>query len=74
MVSNNSRGGYLIYFIPYQGSKTAPLPDQERLGLSASVVLSLTSHLPETFKVYSPYFDNYFTSLPLLDELIELGH
>lgn len=67
-------GGYLVYFIPYQGSKSAPLPDQIRLGLGASVVLTLTSHLPNTFKLYNLYFDNFFTGLPLLDELTALGH
>ena len=67
-------GGYLVYFIPYQGSKTAPLPDQLRLGLGASVVLTLISHLPKDFNSYSIYFDNFFTGLPLLDELTKLGH
>lgn len=67
-------GGYLIYFIPYQGSKAAALPDQEKLGLGASVVMCLTSHLPKAFKFYSLYFDNFFTGLPLLDKLTELGH
>ncbi|KAK3881610.1 hypothetical protein Pcinc_011466 [Petrolisthes cinctipes] len=48
--------------------------DQLRLGLGASVVLSFASHLPKDFKSYSIYFDNFFTGLPLLDELTKLGH
>lgn len=36
--------------------------------------MSLISHLPKDVNSYSIYFDNLFTSLPLLDELTRLGH
>ncbi|CAG9577517.1 unnamed protein product [Danaus chrysippus] len=42
------------------------------LGVGASVVLDLISKLPPG--TYSFYMDNYFTSLPLLDEIKTLGH
>ncbi|CAG9571431.1 unnamed protein product [Danaus chrysippus] len=42
------------------------------LGVGASVVLDLISKLPPG--TYSFYMDNYFTSLPLLDDIKTLGH
>ena len=65
--------GYLIQFIPYQGSKGCQLSHQKTYGLGASVVLELLSFLPKNQK-YRLYFDNFFTGLPLLDKLTELGH
>lgn len=66
--------GYLIHFIPYQGSKANPLPKQDSHGLGAAVVLNLLEELPKEIEHYSLYFDNYFTGLPLLDILLEKGH
>ena len=68
-----TRAGYLVQFIPYQGSKAAQLPDQPNYGLGAAVVLQLLSTFPQE-KPYNLFFDNFFTGLPLLDRLTELGH
>ena len=68
-----TRAGYLVQFIPYQGSKAAQLPDQPNYGLGAAVVLQLLSTFPQE-KSYNLFFDNFFTGLPLLDRLTELGH
>lgn len=65
-----TRLGYLIYGELYQGAKTGNT--RPELGVGASVVLDLISKLPPGS--YSFYMDNYFTSLPLLDEIIKLGH
>ncbi|KAJ4442369.1 hypothetical protein ANN_03955 [Periplaneta americana] len=66
-----TRNGYLITFVPYQGAKAAALPNQEKMGLGAAVVLELESRLPPDFKSYNLYFDNFFTSLHLLSALSE---
>lgn len=66
--------GYLIHFIPDQGSEASPLPTQRTLGLGAAVVLNLLAELPKEIEHYSLYFDSYFTSLPLLDILLAKGH
>jgi hypothetical protein len=51
--------------------KSAALPEQDELDIGAHVVLELTSHLPKHLWPYSIYFDNFFTSLPLLSGLSE---
>ena len=67
--------GYLIQFIPYQGSKASQLPEQQSLGLGAAVVLQLLSTLPnQAIQSYLLHFDNFFTRLLLLDKLTEMGH
>jgi len=53
--------------------KSAALPKEDKLGLGASVVLELTSHLPKHLWPYGVYFDNFFTNLPLLSRLSEKG-
>jgi hypothetical protein len=53
--------------------KSAALPEQDKLGLGAAVVLELSSCLPKHLWPYSVYFDNFFTSLPLLIRLSEKG-
>lgn len=65
-----TRLGYLIYGELYQGASTGNTHPE--LGVGASVVLDLISKLPQGS--YSFYFDNFFTSLPLLDELQKVGH
>lgn len=65
-----TRLGYLIYGELYQGASTGNTHPE--LGVGASVVLDLISKLPPG--TYSFYMDNYFTSLPLLDEIKTLGH
>ena len=53
--------------------KASQLPEQQTYGLGTAVVLNLLSCLPND-RFYKIYFDNLFTSLPLLDKLTELGH
>ena len=59
--------GYLVKFIPYQ--EKGSVTDKE-LGLGGSVVVDLLSVLSEEDK-YKVYFDNFFTSLKLVDKLTE---
>ena len=63
----NAPLGYLVKFIPYQGKGS--VTDKE-LGLGGSVVVDLLSVLFEEDK-YKVYFDNFFTSLKLVDKLTE---
>lgn len=62
--------GYLIQGEPYQGASTSY--DIPELGIGGSVVMDLISELPKDQK-YDLYFDNLFTSLPLLDRLAVEG-
>lgn len=66
-----TRLGYVLWFDPYQGhSTTLPLP-YKQFGLGGSVILQfadvLQSHRPNLH--FHLYFDNFFTSIPLLHEL-----
>ena len=56
----------------YQGKGTGVSEDHKDLGLGGSIVMGLVENLPEreNFKVY---FDNFFTSIPLLIQLKEKG-
>jgi len=66
--SKNSSLGYCIQLDPYQGHTSN---DNKGLGLGASVVLHLSSTLPEiqTGRQYNLFFDNFFTSFSLLNML-----
>lgn len=66
-----TRLGYLIQAEPYQGAKTGNTMPQ--LGVGGSVVMNLVNKLPSG-EHYSFYIDNFFTSIPLLNELQTLGH
>ena len=66
-----THSGYLISFEPYQGARSAPLPLQDIYGLGAAVILELESRLPKAFGPYNLYYDNYFSSFPLLMKLTE---
>lgn len=61
--------GYLVTFIPYEGSANAPLPLQDQFGLGGAVVLELASRLPEEFGPYNVYFDRFFSGVKLVEEL-----
>jgi len=65
--SINSSLGYCIQLDPYQGSGTT----MAELGLGGSVVVQLASSLPSDS--YVLYFDNFFTSLRLLQHLSSCG-
>ncbi|XP_065665259.1 piggyBac transposable element-derived protein 3-like [Hydra vulgaris] len=60
--------GYLYDFDLYQGKEIKKKDEVSPHGVGASVVIKMTSTLPENhnFKIFA---DNYFSSLPLLDEL-----
>ncbi|XP_063823717.1 piggyBac transposable element-derived protein 3-like [Ostrinia nubilalis] len=66
-----TRLGYVIWFDPYQG-KSAQLPSiYKKFGLGGSVILQYANVLQTMYpdNVYHLFFDNYFTSIPLLHEL-----
>lgn len=63
--SMNTPQGYCIQLDPYQGAGTT----DPQLGLGGSVVIKLASSLP--VDNYLLYFDNYFTSLNLLQKLAD---
>lgn len=64
--SLNTPSGYLIQSQLYQGAQKEY--EYPALGLGGSVVVSLASLLPKDLH-YRLYFDNFFTSLPLLEHL-----
>ncbi|XP_046389357.1 piggyBac transposable element-derived protein 3-like [Ischnura elegans] len=68
-----TRLGYLVSFEPYQGAKAAQHPLQPKFGLSGAVVLEMQSRLPSDFGPYNLYFDNFFSSFPLISRLTELN-
>lgn len=65
----NSTLGYLVQFQAYQGKGSVT---NQELGLGGSVVVDLINSLPEGPK-YKLFFDNFFTSLRLLDHLTDHG-
>ncbi|KAH9374626.1 hypothetical protein HPB48_014673 [Haemaphysalis longicornis] len=67
-----SSSGVAHDFEIYQGKGTGTSAEHTHLGLGGSIVMRLAESLPkqENFKLY---FDNYFTSIPLLQELKEIG-
>ena len=69
MWSMNTTGGYLVSFDPYQGKNLA---DRQQFGVGGNVVLRLIAGLPED-GAFQFTFDNYFTSLRLVDELSHQG-
>lgn len=64
-----TRLGYLIQANLYQGAKSGN--DFPELGVAGSVVLNLINKLPE--REFSVFFDNFFTSIMLLERLKEMG-
>ena len=61
----NTPDGYLIQTEPYQGQGTVKI--QPELGVGGSVVMDLLAELPPNG--YHVFLDNFFTSIPLLEEL-----
>nr|CAH7751982.1 unnamed protein product [Callosobruchus chinensis] len=70
-----NRLGYIEWFEPYQGSKTKLSEKHKELGLGANVVLQFADRLLSVKDNlnYHIFFDNLFTSLPLLLELKSRG-
>lgn len=69
-----TRLGYSVWMEPYQGKSTKISEEYKELGLGASVVLEYSNVLDALQKEpYHLYFDNFFTSLHLLEELENKG-
>ena len=68
----DSRNGYCFDFDVYLGRPTGPGGNETReVELGKKTVLKLTEKLRN--KNYHVYFDNYFTGVPLLEELLQRG-
>lgn len=63
----DSATGYLLSFDVYTGKKKSNKPE---LGLGENVVLELSKYY--TQKYYCLYFDNFFTSIPLMKMLLDI--
>ncbi|KAK9700400.1 Transposase IS4 [Popillia japonica] len=63
--TGTTRLGYVIWFDPYQGASIEKTSD---FGVGATVVLNYANVLQERWPntAFHLYFDNYFTSVPLL--------
>lgn len=73
----NSKSGYLVDFIPYQGTDPQLNPKyREVFGASAAPFVTLMETLPNNKKRlnYSLYCDNLFTSFHLLNHFKQLGY
>jgi hypothetical protein len=64
-------GGYAIQFEPYAGGKEKS-SDRVDFGLGGSVVLDLLSEMPKLLP-YNVAFDNFFTSIELVEHLGRMG-
>lgn len=64
----DSQSGFLLNFDVYTGKKT---DGNVEYGLGENVVLSLTDAFRNKF--YCIYFDNFFTSIPLISKLLNDG-
>ncbi|XP_046662894.1 piggyBac transposable element-derived protein 3-like [Homalodisca vitripennis] len=67
-----TRSGYLVQGNLYEGANTGN--KYPEVGVGASVVLNLCEKLPQRPDGYNLYFDNFFTSVVLLEKLAEEGH
>lgn len=62
--------GYIVWYEPYQGAKSEIKECYRLLGLGPSVVLQYVDILLSSSSLpFSLFFDNFFSSLPLIDEL-----
>ena len=66
-VLGDSTNGYFRHFQVYTGRQ-----ENREVGLGAHVVKTLTQDLKH--KYHHVYFDNFFTSVQLLEQLEEDGH
>lgn len=67
-----STAGMAHDFELYQGKGTGVSEEHKGLGLGGSIVMRLVKDLP-TYRNFKCYFDNYFISVPLLQELKTIG-
>ncbi|CAH1976426.1 unnamed protein product [Acanthoscelides obtectus] len=70
-ISFSDCAGYCVWLEPYQGSNTQ-IPTMCKLfGLGPSVVLHYSTVLCQMLSLpYHIFFDNFFTTVPLLEELL----
>ncbi|CAG4957184.1 unnamed protein product [Parnassius apollo] len=64
--------GFAYKIEPETGSENVVLPNEPDLGASSNVIVRLSREIPRNHN-YRLYFDNYFTSLPLLEYLSQNG-
>ena len=57
----------------YHGKGTGVSEDHKHLGLGESIVMRLVENLAER-ENFKAYFENFFTSIPLLIQLKEKGY
>ncbi|KAK9744357.1 Transposase IS4 [Popillia japonica] len=69
--TGTNKHGYIEWFQPHQGSSTMVSPKYKSFRCGGNVVLHFTDDLQEQFGdlPFDLYFDNFFTSMSLLDEL-----
>lgn len=70
-----TRLGYIIWFSPYQGQGTGEIEQYRKLGLGATVILQYSDVL-RRLDPNAPFhlcFDNFFSSVPLFEELRTRG-
>lgn len=69
----SNRVGYINWFEPYQGSSTNISETYSDLGVGAAVVLEYADVLCRKWpnKKFHLFFDNFFTSVPLIERLSE---
>lgn len=70
VISRAGESGFIYDFLIYTGKDT--IKDNENVGLSSAYVLKLIKNLP-AHKNYKIYYDNWFSSVPLIDALNEKG-
>lgn len=73
--TGTTKYGYIEWFEPYQGSTTNVSEKFKSFGLGPSVILEFAHRLQEKHADanFHLYFDNFFTTLKLLEELRLLG-
>lgn len=73
-----SPDGYCLMFDLYQGASLSPRAEEKNqlVGKSGATVLDLLDNMREDLKQlpFHIYFDNFFTSVPLLQELTNRGY
>ncbi|CAG4937378.1 unnamed protein product [Parnassius apollo] len=70
-----TRLGYVIWFDPYQGKSSTIAEGYKQFGLGGSVILEFADVLQgrDPTLRFHLFFDNYFSSIPLLHELSNRG-
>lgn len=70
-ISSSDCAGYCVWLEPYQGANTQISSMYKPFGLGPSIVLHYSSVLRQILPLpYHIFFDNFFTTVPLLEELL----